>query len=223
MAKILNSFDHIVFSTEFQQQIYRRHYSRLHEHSVIENALPMHGQYPMKAHQVHTPFRLLFMGRFVPFKNIPALISAMVKLSDCYLTIVGEGPQDDMLRAYVEKLDLATRVRFVAPLQGTEKYDVFASHDALVLPSLTDISPNTALEAAAVGLPVLLTEEHGLSDNLSEGMCIEDLSDAEHIVSAVMQLRQAYDRLGAYPDRKTRSYAEVASETLNLFATLSSS
>lgn len=220
MGWILGKFDYIVFSTEFQQQLYRRTYPHLPEHGIIQNALPTGGDYPVQQHHASTPFRLLFMGRFVPFKNVSALLEAVARMSDCFLTIVGEGPQDDILRTHAEKLDLSARVRFVGPLTGKEKFDVFASHNALVLPSLTEISPNTALEAASVGLPVLLTQEHGLSADLSSTMRIADLSGPDQIVHAVTELRNTYESVSASDSIMERSYKKVASETLDAFATL---
>jgi glycosyltransferase involved in cell wall biosynthesis len=104
------------------------------------------------------------MGRFVKFKNIISLIDAMKKLPDARLTIIGEGPIENELKEKVKFAHLGEQVSFRSSVSGDEKRRAFDEHDLLVLPSLTEISPNTALEARAACLPVLLTEETGLAD-----------------------------------------------------------
>jgi glycosyltransferase involved in cell wall biosynthesis len=223
MKRLLNRFDHIVFSTEFQQKIYEEHYQKLPKHSVIENALSV--KIDLKKEEStspHTPFRLLFMGRTVQFKNILSLIDAVAQIPDCFLTIVGEGPQDDVLRKKVEHLGLHTRVQFSVSVSGTEKSSLFASHDLLVLPSYTDISPNTALEAKASGLPVLLTKETGLSESLLKGMTTAELQRPGDIVSAITQVREGYKKVRSSVDDtiNERSWTAVSQEHEALFGSL---
>ena len=172
MEWLLKQFDHIVFSTRFQEELYEKHYKNLPKHSVIENALPV-GK-PVR-HQKHDPFRLLFMGRFVGFKNLVALLKAVGALRDStqltinsaplhtIMTFVGSGPMESCLRNLVTKSHLQNIVTFLPPVHGEEKQRIFAEHDLLILPSITEISPNVALEARAAGLPVLLSKETGLS------------------------------------------------------------
>ncbi|PIR53728.1 hypothetical protein COU75_04415 [Candidatus Peregrinibacteria bacterium CG10_big_fil_rev_8_21_14_0_10_42_8] len=221
MTWLLRRFDHIVFSTEFQQELYEKHYKKLPRHSVIENALEVEsGKWKVESiTSPHTPFRLLFMGRTVQFKNIPALIDAVAQMPDCFLTIVGEGPLDDMLRKKVEHLGLHTRIQFSVSVSGAEKRDMFASHDLLVLPSLTDISPNTALEARSWGLPVFLTKETGLSEDLRQGMTLADMTSPKDIVSAIDAVRKDYPslRTACNIPLKERSWTMVAEDHCSLF------
>ncbi len=216
MQMILSLFDFIVFSTQFQEELYERFYSALPLHSVIENALPAHN--PV-VHTAHAPFKLLFMGRFVSFKNIPSLLEALTLLPDTTLSIVGDGPLEKDLRAYATTLGVADRVSFHPPVSGQEKRTTFLSHDVLVLPSVTEISPNVALEARALGLPVLLTEETGLSIQLRQGMLIEQLRTPEQIIKAVRAVQGDYDRLAQRSAAilPERTWDDVADEHLSLF------
>src|SRR3989344_5132243 len=206
MEWLLKQFDHIVFSTRFQEELYEEHYKNLPKHSVIENALPV-GK-PVR-HQKHDPFRLLFMGRFVGFKNLVALLKAVGALRDStqltinsaplhtIMTFVGSGPMESCLRSLVTKSRLQNVVTFLPPVHGEEKQRIFAEHDLLILPSITEISPNVALEARAAGLPVLLTKETGLSIKLSEGMVLRDLSTAEKITGAIKDIEEKYTEIAA--------------------------
>jgi len=198
MGVLLQSFDHLVYSSAFQEELHASVYPALPPHSVIENAVL--GGTPTE-HQPHEPFRLLSFGRLVGFKNLPTLLQVMVGLPGATLTIVGEGPLRGTLSAQVLRLGITDRVRFLPPAFGEQKQRIFAEHDLLVIPSVTEISPNTALEARSQGLPVLLTEETGLSALLTGGMTLAPLRTPEQISKALGRV------VGDYP-RKARAAAE---------------
>ncbi len=213
---VLRHFDHIVFSSAFQRDIYLDHYKDLPAYSVIENALKGGGTV---LHEKHDPFRLLVLGRLVRFKNLPPLLDAIQKLSHVTLTIAGSGPVESELRSQVKKLGIEDRVAFVGNRDGKEKQQLFFEHDLIVLPSLTEISPNTALEARATGLPVLLTEETGLSISLQKGLIIRKLRTSEEITAAIKDAQKKYPEIAARAAEPStmRSWAQVASEHEDLF------
>ncbi len=216
MQRVLGTFDHIVFSTEFQRDLYRRVYPKLPAHSVIENALPAKERVP---HARHDPLRLLFMGRFVQFKNLPALLAAVAKLPHVRLTLVGDGPVLKKAQALARTLQLLPRVTFLPPASGAAKDAILREHDLLVLPSLTEISPHMAVEARASGLPVLLSEENGLSESLRDGMMLRSLKTSSDIMKAVLEADQNYEAVSAravQPGRP-RGWKDVAEEHMRLF------
>ncbi len=206
MKTILSSFDHVVYSTEFQHDVHRRVYGLLHT-SVIPNAKPVGVQV---SHHKHAPFRLLFMGRFVRFKNISSLIIAMRRLEEATLTIVGDGPIEKALKIQVDALGLSKRISFKPPVTGEEKNKLFDEHDLLVIPSVTEISPNVALEAVSRCLPVLLTRETGLT--YGAGIVRSVLRTPAQIVSAVRAVITNYEPRPY--DSAVRTYKVVASDLL---------
>ncbi len=217
---LIGGFDHVVFSTAFQQDLYRRLLgARLAAHSVIENALPVSSPSP---HQKHEPLRLLYLGRFVRFKNLSALLTAVASLPHARLTLVGSGPVRGQIETFVQKLSLQSRVSIQPAVHGAQKREVYDEHDLLVLPSLTDISPNTALEARAAGLPVLITEENGLSPALREGMMIRSLRTSTEIVRSVLEIDRGYDEIArsAAEPLGERQWGSVADDHLSLFRSL---
>lgn len=221
MERLLRTFDVVVFSTEFQQRIYEEHYKCLPEHCTIENAVP---KGVPTLHTKRDPFRLLFMGRFVGFKNLPALLEAVARVNNpvlpLRLVLIGDGPMKPMLEKLVKKLQLHDRVIFLPPVHGEEKWKIFVEHDLLVLPSLTEISPNVALEACAAGLPVLLTKETGLSEELRKGMIVRDLSSPERILSDLQEVAADYPAFAAAAaaEPPRRGWAEVAEEWLSVMS-----
>ncbi len=217
VRRLLRTFDHIVFSTRFQEEMYEQHYTDLPPHSVIENAIPT--GLPRRSHtKPGSPFKLLFMGRFVGFKNLPALLEAMSKLDGVTLTMVGDGPIRTLLITRYPLSVTQGKVRFLEPVHGEEKLKLFVEHDLLVLPSLTEISPNVALEARASGLPVLLTKETGLSEELRQGMVVRDCTSAENVAAAIREVLQNYDTVAAQAAQPPleRDWKRVAEEYVAL-------
>lgn len=218
MEKLLRSFDHIVFSTEFQKTLYRAQY-RLPMHSVIENALP--SGMPV-LHAAHAPFRLLFMGRFVAFKNLPILLRALTFLSQCSLTFVGDGPVRGLLHTLTQELHLSERIQFFPPQNTAAKARTMADADLLVLPSITELSPNVALEARAAGLPVLLTRATGFGEALTRGMVLRDLKTPEQLAQAIADIRSRYGEVAETASLPIvmRGWDSVAREHLQLFQSI---
>lgn len=232
MGMLLKTFDHIVFSTSFQQTLYGHHNRTLPPHSVIENA-----HAPRKLSKPLVPLRprgltgdklrLLFLGRFVGFKNLPALVRAMACAEEpdsplrgrLTLTLVGEGPYERWIRQLIRELRLQDRVKILPPVSAEEREHVFAEHDLLILPSLTEISPHVALEARAAGLLVLLTAETGLSQTLTRGMLLRSLRTPAEILTALKEILANYPALArsAAEPLPPRTFRDVTSDHLKLF------
>ncbi|MSR87468.1 glycosyltransferase, partial [Candidatus Peribacteria bacterium] len=226
MARLLKTFDHIVFSTRFQEDLYTLAFSELPRHSFIENALPALPSVAAQGtpvHQKHDPMRLLYFGRFVKFKNLDRLLNAVAAVPHVTLTMVGEGPERDTLQTLARTLQLGGRVSIVPSVHSGELENIFAEHDLLVIPSLTEISPNSALESRASGFPVLLTEENGLSAELRTGMMIRPLLTVNDITKAVLEVDHQYDQVAqaaAAPFMHVRGWDKLADEHIALFESL---
>lgn len=217
MGKILRSFDQLVYSTEMQRDLHWNFYSSLPPTSVLENAVPSGS--PV-LHTLHTPMRLFCMSRFVGFKNLESLIEAMVQLPQARLTMVGDGPLRERLKRLSVSLRLTDRIAWKGVV--TSSPSLFAEHDLLIIPSVTEISPNTALEARAAGLSILLSEETGLSTALRSGMEVRSLRTAEEITHAILEIQSRYDdtaRAAASPPL-ARSWSTVADEWVSFFSSL---
>jgi glycosyltransferase involved in cell wall biosynthesis len=102
----------------------------------------------------------LFVGRLVPYKGLTHLLDALELTPGAELTVVGEGPQLDELRAMAGRPGLAGRVTFAGCCSQAELAGLMARARALVLPSV-DRSESfglVQLEAMAAGVPVLTTD-----------------------------------------------------------------
>ncbi len=106
---------------------------------------------------------ILFVGRLMPIKNIENLIKAfrIVSASDpsARLVIVGDGPSKKYLVSLAERLDLREKVLFTGVIPYDDLPRLYNIADVFVLPSLYESFSLVALEAAACGVPIVISEE----------------------------------------------------------------
>ena len=103
-------------------------------------------------------FRVGFLGRFHPIKNIESIIRAWAKLrlSDSELLLYGDGDPEYVasLRALVRTTD-SPNVRFMGFVNGRDKYEALARLDILCAPSYQENFGMSIAEALLAGTPVI--------------------------------------------------------------------
>ena len=103
--------------------------------------------------------RFVSVGRLDRLKSLPDLLTAFAagSRSEDELVLVGEGPARSQLLAMALELGIHDRVHLRGFL--AEPWNEIATADAFVLASRAEGMPNAALEALAVGTPVIATED----------------------------------------------------------------
>ena len=113
-------------------------------------------------HKEDSIFRLGYLGRLSPRKNVEGLIRAFAALGNraqnAELLIIGGGDDayEASLRAEVERLGLKN-VRFAGFLNGDEKDRALASCSVLVMPSEFENLGNVVLEGLVRHIPCIAT------------------------------------------------------------------
>jgi glycosyltransferase involved in cell wall biosynthesis len=106
--------------------------------------------------------RLLFLGRLDPAKGIFELLDALSEVRtqhpDVTLTVAGDGPAGEAMRARADELGLGAAVTFLGRVAYERLPEVFATVDALVLPSYSEGMPLSVLEAAAHHRVLVVTD-----------------------------------------------------------------
>lgn len=106
---------------------------------------------------------LVAAGRLVRQKGFDRLIDLMPQLPPgTRLTIYGEGPERRALEAQISSLKVSDRVKLAG--FSPELPAAVAGADLFVLPSRWEGLPNVALEALALGTPVVASEEATVDD-----------------------------------------------------------
>jgi glycosyltransferase involved in cell wall biosynthesis len=108
------------------------------------------------------------IGRLDRQKRLPWLFrqvrSIQRSIPDLEVVLVGEGPEEPVLRSLAASLGISRRIHFVG--WRTDIPRVLAASDLLVLTSAWEGMPNVVLEAMAAGKPVVATEAEGVVEAL---------------------------------------------------------
>jgi glycogen(starch) synthase len=103
--------------------------------------------------------RFLFLGRLHVEKGVYELLDAFrsvhARHPDVTLTIAGEGPEQERLRAAAGD---APGITFLGRIPYEQLGDTFDAHDCMVLPSYSEGMPSSVLEAAAHHMPMIITD-----------------------------------------------------------------
>jgi len=116
---------------------------------------------------------LLFVGRFVPAKNLTLLIEAFDEVVDNHpdaeLVLVGDGPRRNQIERAVNRRDLHSHVDFRGYVANENLPQLYRSASGFVLSSKTERYPITLLEAMSCGVPVVGPEIGAIPEIIDDG------------------------------------------------------
>lgn len=110
------------------------------------------------------PLKLLYAGRLLAWKGIHLAIRAVALLDNqvpVELTIAGKGPEEARLKDEVRRLELEESIHFLPWMPRAEVPGLYATHDALLFPSLHDSGGTVVMEATWHGRPVICLDLGG--------------------------------------------------------------
>jgi glycosyltransferase involved in cell wall biosynthesis len=118
------------------------------------------------------PLQVVSVGRLAAMKGFPVLIDALAALGrdgpPVRLTLVGDGPDADALRAQAQRAGVS--VEFAGALSADEVARVVRRADVFCLPSFAEGVPVVLMEAMAAGLPVVSTAVMGIPELVADGV-----------------------------------------------------
>jgi len=134
------------------------------------------------------------VGSFEERKGQSLLLEAVAKLAtgsipDIHLMLVGDGPDEEMLKAKVKTMNIEKNVTFF-PFTNEPNY-VFERINILVLPSLyKEGLPNVLLEAMSMGLPVIASKLAGVPEVVFDGETgyMVKPGDRNELIDAIIKL-----------------------------------
>ncbi len=109
----------------------------------------------------------VFLGGDWERKGLRYAIAGIAATSAWHIVVVGEGDRRTFT-SIAEKMQAVGRVHFVGKVTDPQRY--LAAGDVLLFPSAYEAFPLTVLEAAACGLPLLVTPVSGARDLIVEGV-----------------------------------------------------
>lgn len=113
-----------------------------------------------------------FVGNFIGIKGWQVFLEALNLLKTNQLSyqaiMVGAGPDEEKIRAFIQSHDL--RVQIMDKMPQNELVKVYARMDILVFPSYRESLGLVGLEAMMCGIPVIASDIPGPASYLSEGV-----------------------------------------------------
>lgn len=110
-------------------------------------------------------WRALFVGNLLDWKGLELALTAFAAASKAHdrlrLTVVGSGPDRARWKSLARDLGVDSKVTWLDWMSRDRLADVYASHQALLFPSLRDSGGMVVLEAMAHGLPVVCLDAGG--------------------------------------------------------------
>jgi glycosyltransferase involved in cell wall biosynthesis len=119
---------------------------------------------------VAPPFKLLFFSRIEEKKGLDILLKALPAVTVSFtLTVAGDGDSNYMasLKALAAELNIADKISWVG-FKNEDKFTLLQAHDLFVLPSHDENFGNAIIESLSVGTPVLISDQVGLFDYVTE-------------------------------------------------------
>lgn len=155
---------------------------------------------------------IISIARLTGQKRIDVLIDAMKEVSEkvpnALLILLGVGPDRGRLMAQVSRQGLEAHVTFAGfqPAAGVwlKSAAIFASASEF------EGHPNSVIEAAAAGVPMVLTDIPEHRDSVGEGACYAPVGDAAAFAGAILRL------IGS--DDLRRSLAATARQEVSAFS-----
>ena len=173
------------------------------------------------------PF-ILFMGRLNLIKGPDLLLSAFVlagkHISNYHLVFAGsdEGMRSDLL-SFAKEAGMQDRVHFIGFVDGLNKLIAYQLASLLVVPSRQEAMSIVALEAAACGTPVMLTDQCGFTEVRNVDSRLEVPATVSGLTSGLLQVLKDSEHLPELGERlkeyvlQRYTWSSVVSEYLNLY------
>jgi glycosyltransferase involved in cell wall biosynthesis len=156
---------------------------------------------------------LVFAGRLTRQKALETALAAVARVPDAELLVLGDGPDRERLERLSGELGLNGRVRFAGAVPRAEVLRRLAGAEALVLSSDWENFPHTAVEALALGTPLLATAVGGVPEVVVDGEngLLVPPSDPAALAAAIERFRSS-------PELRARLAAAAPASVAHLAA-----
>ena len=197
---LLQNSDAVVFSTDWQRGIFIDAYELNKEKTfIIEN---FYGEKLKNVEPKEKNF--LWSGRDIPLKNLDMLKKAFKE---------------------ARKVDNSINLDIVDKVPRNELLEKIKKCYTIILPSMSEVSPNFVLEALMLNKPFITTKDTGLYDKLKNVGNFVDPLDTEDVKEKILFLADDYNYKNAKNKVSsfnfTHSYKEISEELLDVYKNIS--
>ncbi len=187
----------VCVSRNTAEELKRRHRLDASKLRVVHNAVdavPRAASPKRKRRRIAEPV-VLFLGRVTYQKGPEAFLEAAARVvrvePRVKFVVAGSGDLWTRLVERAAKLGLARHVHFTGFLRGDDVERAYAAADVFVLPSVSEPFGITPLEAAARGVPVIVSRRSGVVEVLRGALVVDswDVADLANKILDVLRRR----------------------------------
>ena len=159
-------------------------------------------------------YDVIYVGRLTYQKDPQRLmkVSAMLKTKkpDIKIAVVGAGELEDETKTLCAELDLEENVQFL----GFQSNPIKMVHDSktMILTSRWEGTPMCALEAMALGTPVVSTPTDGMKDLIENGSNGDLYDSDEEMVEAILKILAEPDHRQRLGENAAQKFARINDE-----------
>jgi glycosyltransferase involved in cell wall biosynthesis len=142
---------------------------------IVPNGIPLEKQHFIRKVDKRR-FRILFLSNILVSKGFLVFLDGIKLFKertnyDFTSTIVGQEVDftANQINDHINNRNIKDVVRFIGPLYGKDKLDIYNESDVLVFPTLNDIWGLVILEAMQAELPVIATREGAIPQIVDDG------------------------------------------------------
>ncbi len=167
------------------------------------------------------PFVVAYSGDIaIVSRGLDLLVDAFTKFyldvaTPVELWILGEGPDLDALKLLADKAGMEKRVKFFGRLSRKKREEIFNRSSVFICPSRNGNCSEHALEAAGLGIPMIVSEETNIGTFVRQheaGWCLHRNTE-EHVRQALHEAYAYYkSNPEGYAKLQRRSFAMVREE-----------
>jgi glycosyltransferase involved in cell wall biosynthesis len=175
----------IAATSEIQKEIWNRF--QVNSRVICEVGPPDLAVSEPTHRQENETFRICWSGEHLPGKALHLLLKAAARLPqnlDYTIEILGAGPSGTEWRSLAARLGIETRCHWHGWLPRDRAIAVMKESHVFAITSLKDLTSTVAIEAIALGLPVVTLDHCGFADMVTEDCGIKiPLRSVEQLVS----------------------------------------
>ena len=182
--------------------------------SIIKNAKTLLIPYGFNFEQIDTKnhinatFTLGFCGRIdIHTKGLDLVLKALQNCKaqfDFKFIVIGGGNDEEKLKTLIKNYNLESNVVLLGSKFGEEKIELLSKLDVFIHPSRNEGLPATVIEAASLGIPLLISEETNVGTYVNKyqaGIVLSKNNETE-IESAIIKMHADFmnNDLAKYSD-----------------------
>jgi glycosyltransferase involved in cell wall biosynthesis len=125
--------------------------------------------YLIRTQRLSPARRVVALGRLSKEKNYPTLLRCATLLRGIEIVIIGGGPEEQELKQEAARLGVDSQVRFLGMLDRDAALAELAGADVFIQPSIFEGHSLALIEAAKLGLPLVVSDAASQIEAISAG------------------------------------------------------